>query len=100
MWSVVDKVASLQHALDDLKFPGITYMRGASGSIIPVLRGSGLRVQTLVVDTQQGLSPEQIADEYDLEVTRVKEAQAFYEAYRSEINASIQAEQGLGPRFG
>jgi uncharacterized protein (DUF433 family) len=100
MWSVADKVASLQHGLDDPKFPGITYKRGTSGSITPVLRGSGLRVQTLVVDMQQGLSPEQIADEYELEVTRVKEAQAFYDAHRAEINASIQAEQGLEPKRG
>ena len=100
MWSVADKVASLQHELDDPKFPGITYKRGASGSITPVLRGSGLRVQTLVVDAQQGLSPEQIADEYDLEVARVKEAQVFYDAHRAEINASIQAEQGLEPKRG
>ena len=100
MWSVADKVAALQHELDDPKFPGITYRRGASGSITPVLRGSGLRVQTLVVDAQQGLSPEQIADEYDLEVTRVREAQAFYEAHRAEINANIQAEQDLAPRRG
>jgi uncharacterized protein (DUF433 family) len=100
MWSVADKVASLKQGLDDPKFPGITYRRGASGSITPVLRGSGLRVQTLVVDTQQGLSPEQIANEYELEVTRVKEAQAFYEAHRTEINASIRAEQGLEPKRG
>jgi uncharacterized protein (DUF433 family) len=100
MWSVADKVASLQHELDDPKFPGITYRRGASGSITPVLRGSGLRVQTLVVDMQQGLMPEQIAKEYDLEVTRVKEAQAFYDAHRVEINASIQTEQGLEPKRG
>jgi len=100
MWSVADKVASLQHGLDDPKFPGITYRRGASGGITSVLRGSGLRVQTLVVDAQHGLSAEQIAKEYDLTVTRVKEAQAFYEAHRAEIDASIQAEQGLEPKRG
>jgi uncharacterized protein (DUF433 family) len=100
MWSVADKVASLQHGVDDPKFPGITYRRGASGSITPVLRGSGLRVQTLVVDAQQGLLVEQIAEEYDLEAARVKEALAFYNAHPVEIDVNIQAEQELEPKRG
>lgn len=93
MWSVADKVASLRHGVDDPDFPGITYRRGAAGNLTPVLRGSGLRVQTLVVDAQQSLSPEQIADEYGLEPARVKEALAFYETHRTEIDANLQAEQ-------
>ena len=97
MWSVADKVASLQHGLDDPKFPGITYRRGASGNITPVLRGSGLRVQTLVIESQHGLTPEQIADEYDLEIARVREALAFYETHRAEVDFSIQAERELEP---
>jgi uncharacterized protein (DUF433 family) len=100
MWSVADKVASLQHGVDDPKFPGITYRRGASGSIAPVLRGSGLRVQTLVVDAQQGILVEQIAEEYDLEAARVKEALAFYNAHPVEIDANIQAERELEPKRG
>lgn len=100
MWSVADKVASLQHGLDDPKFPGVTYRRGASGNITPVLRGSGLRVQTLVLESQHGLTPEQIADEYDLEVVRIKEALAFYETHRAEIDFSIQAERELEPKIG
>lgn len=100
MWSVADKVASLQHGVDDPKFPGITYRRGASGSIAPVLRGSGLRVQTLVVDAKQGELVEQIAEEYDLEVARVKEALAFYNAHPVEIDSNIQAEQELEPKRG
>ena len=77
MWWVADKIASLQHGMDDPKFPGITYRRGTSGNITPVLRGSGLRVQTLVLESQCGLKAEKIADEYDLEIARVKEALAF-----------------------
>ena len=98
MWSVAEKVASLRHELDDPNFPGITYRRGASGSPAAMLRGSSLRVQTIVLDLQQGLTPEQIADEYDIEPARVSEARAFYDAHRPEIEASIQAEQALEPK--
>ena len=100
MWSVADKVASLQHGLDDPKFPGVTYRRGTSGNINPVLRGSGLRVQTLVLESQYGLTPEQIADEYELEVARIKEALAFYLAHRAEVDFNIQAERELEPKIG
>ena len=100
MWSVADKVASLRTELDDPNFPGITYRRGVSGTVMPVLRGSNLRVQTLVVESQQGLSVEQIADEHDLDAARVAEALAFYAAHRVEIDASIQAEQELEPERG
>ena len=95
MWSVADKVASLRQSVDDPKFPGVTYRRDDSGSVTPVLRGSGLRVQTLVVDTLHGLTPTQIAAEYDLEPGRVAEALAFYAAHTAEIDANIQAEQAL-----
>jgi uncharacterized protein (DUF433 family) len=98
MWSVADKVASLQHGLDDPEFPGITYRRGASGAITPILRGSSLRVQTLVVDMQQGETPEKLAEEYDLEIERVREAQAFYDAHRAEVDAAIKADQNLEPK--
>jgi uncharacterized protein (DUF433 family) len=98
MWSVADKVASLQHGLDDPEFPGITYRRGASGAITPILRGSSLRVQTLVVDMQQGETPEKLAEEYDLEIDRVREAQAFYDAHRAEVDAAIKADQNLEPK--
>src|SRR5665648_119387 len=92
MWSVSEKVASLRQSLDDPNFPGITYLRGASGWVSPVLRGTGIRVQTIVVNTQFGLSPEHIAAEYELEVNRIREAQAFYNAHRLEIDASLCAE--------
>lgn len=95
MWSVSEKVASLRQELDDPKFPGITYRRGASGWVTPVIRGTGLRVQTVVVDSQTGLKPEEIAAEYDLEVSRIREAQAFYDAHRPEIDASIRVEQEM-----
>ena len=95
MWSVSEKVAALRQELDDPNYPGITYRRGASGWITPVLRGTGIRVQTIVKDGQLGLNPEQIAAEYVLDVQRIREAQSFYLAHRSEIDAMIQAEQQM-----
>jgi uncharacterized protein (DUF433 family) len=99
MWSVSDKVASLRQELDDPNFPGITYRRGASGWVTPVIRGTGIRVQTIVVYTQQGLNPEQIASEHELDVARIREAQAFYNAHRSEIDANIRAEQEVEGKY-
>lgn len=100
MWSVSEKVASLRQELDDPNFPGITYRRGASGWVTPVIRGTGIRVQTIVVNSQQGMKPEQIAAEYDLAVNRIGEAQAFYNAHRPEIDANIRAEQELEEKRG
>ena len=69
-------------------------MRGASGQLIPILRGTRLRVQTLVIAAQKwGLSPNQIAAEYDISEAQVNEVLAFYAAHSQEIDASIAAEQ-------
>jgi uncharacterized protein (DUF433 family) len=93
MWSVSEKVASLRQDLDDPNFPGITCRRGAAGWVTPVLRGTGIRVQTIIADAQVGISSEQIANEYELDVNRVREAESFYNAHRPEIDAAIQAER-------
>jgi uncharacterized protein (DUF433 family) len=93
MWSVSEKVAALRQGLDDPNFPGIIYRRGASGWITPVIRGTGIRVQTIVIDSQTGRTPEQIAAEYELKVNQICEAQAFYNAHRPEIDANIHNEQ-------
>lgn len=95
MWSVSEKVTSLRQELDDLNFPGITYRRGASGWVTPFLRGTGIRVQTIVIDTQAGIKPEEIAAEFELGPQRVQEALAFYHAHQSEIDANIRLERKL-----
>ncbi len=92
LWAVAEKVGTLQQPLDDPAFPHITYRRGASGHPTAVLRGTGLRVQTLVVAAQTwSFSPNQIAMEYDLPVTQVQEALAFYQAHSAEIDAALAA---------
>lgn len=95
MWSVSEKVASLRQQLDDPKFPSITYRRGASGWVTPVIRGTGIRVQAIAIEVKHGMSPEEIAAEYEIDVKKVNEAQAFYEAHQSEIDANIRYESNL-----
>ena len=96
MWSVAEKVGALRQELSDPNFPQITYRRGAAGVPTPVLRGTGIRVQTIVVAARQwALTVEQIADQYDLTEAQVKEALAFYEAHQVEVDAAMEAEREL-----
>jgi uncharacterized protein (DUF433 family) len=96
LWSVAEKVGGLLQGLDDIAFPGVTFRRGASGSLAPVLRGTGIRVQTLVIAAEHR-SVSKIAEEYDLTEAHVREALDYYEAHRAEIDASIEAEARLEP---
>jgi uncharacterized protein (DUF433 family) len=96
LWAVAEKVGALSQQLDDPAFPHVTYRRGASGQPMPVLRGTGIHVHAIVAAAQQwGLSPAQIAAEYDLTEAQVKDALAFYEAHRAEVEAALAAEQAL-----
>ena len=97
LWSVAEKVGRLLQGLDDPDFPNITYRRGASGSLSSVLRSTGIRVQTIVMASQNE-SPAEIAEDYDLTEAQVQEALNFYEAHRAEIDAFIQAEAALEPK--
>jgi uncharacterized protein (DUF433 family) len=101
LWSVAEKVGALQQMLDDPRFPGVVYRYGASNMATPVLRGTGLRVQTIVIDVHQhGMTPTQVAAEYDLPEARIVEALAFYVAHRAEIDTHIAAESALAPSYG
>ena len=80
--------------LDDPEYPNITYRSGASGILFPVLRGTGIRVQTIVLASQNN-TPAEVASDYDLPLSQVQEALSFYHAHRDEIDAHIQAEAVL-----
>lgn len=97
LWSVAEKVGELLQGLDDPNFPDITYRRGASGTLSPVLRGTGIRVQTIALAGENN-SPAEIAEDYDLPLRQVQEALSFYEAHRVEIDAHIQAEAAFEPK--
>lgn len=95
-WAVAEKVGALNQLLDDPAFPHITYRRGASGTPTPIIRGTGVRAQTVVIAVQAwDMSPKQIAAEYDLTTVQVEDALAFYQTHRQEIDMSIAAEQAL-----
>lgn len=96
MWSVAEKVGELRQSLDDPDFPRVTYRRGAAGVPTPVIRGTGLRVQTVVTARQHWeLSPSEIAKEYSLTENQVSEALAFYKEHQTEIDEAIDREENL-----
>jgi uncharacterized protein (DUF433 family) len=93
LWSVAEKVSALKSGLDDTNFPGITYRRGASGIPVPILRGTGIRVQTIVIAYQEwNETPAEIASQYDLPEGLVNETISFYQAHQAEIDLLIQSD--------
>ena len=98
MWSVAEKVGALNQVLDDPQFPQITYRRGAAGIPTPVLRGTGIRVQTIILaKASWELSIEKIASDYSLSKSQVVESLKFYEAHKTEIDTSISVEESMEP---
>lgn len=97
LWSVAERVGALLQRGDDSNFPNVTYRHGDSGARSPVLGGTGIRVQTIVI-ASENLSPTEIAEDYDLTIAQVQEALNFYNAHRAEIDAYIQAEAALEPK--
>ena len=82
--------------LEDPAFPRISYKRNASGQPVPVLRGTAIRVRTIVVAARDWeLTPAQVAVEYGISESQVNEVLAFYERYKQAIDASLAAEQML-----
>lgn len=80
----------------DSNFPHIVYQHSASGRLVAVLSGTGIRVKTLVIAIDKWkLSATEIADQFNVPEVQVKEAQAFYEAHKEEIDADIESESTL-----
>lgn len=96
MWSVAEKVGELRQRLDDPAFPTITYRRGASGLPTPVIRGTGVRVQTVVIARERwSQTADEIAEGYGLAKQQVAEALSFYQAHQHEIDEAIKREEAL-----
>jgi uncharacterized protein (DUF433 family) len=96
LWALAEKVGASKLDLNDPDFPGIAYRRGSGDLPTPLLRGTRIRVQTLVTcHVAWKMSRAKIAEEYDLTENRVREALAFYAAHKSEIDAAIAAEAQL-----
>ena len=94
LWATAEKVGALSQQLDNPEFPQITYRRGASGIPQPIVRGTGLRVQTLVIARESWrMTSSQIAEEYGLTLRQVEEALTFFEAHRAEIDLHMAREE-------
>jgi uncharacterized protein (DUF433 family) len=91
LWAVTEKVSTLKAS-----FPQIAYRQGANGQLVPVIKGTGMRVQTVAIASQKwGMNPSQIANEYELTETQIKEALSFYAVNQEQIDAAIACEQSL-----
>jgi uncharacterized protein (DUF433 family) len=91
LWAVTEKVGTLKAS-----FSLIAYRQGASGQIFPVIKGTGVRVQTLAIAAHKwGMSVAQIADEYDLSEEQVTEALKFYAVNKEQVDLAIVSEQQL-----
>lgn len=100
-WALAEKVGELRSSVDDRGYPGVTYRRGAAGQPVPVIRGTGVRVQALVVASKVWkLAPSELGREYGLSEGQVNDALSFYEAHQREVDALIDAEQAQEPRRG
>ena len=94
--AIAEKVNYLNAQRNDPTSTHVTYRNSVSGQLIPILCGTNLRVQTVVIAAQQwGLSSNQIAAEYDLNAEQIDAALAFYHAHREEIDHAIAAEQAI-----
>jgi uncharacterized protein (DUF433 family) len=92
LWSLAEKITALKSKVDDPNFPGITYKRDTDNQLVPVIKGSGIRVQTIVIafhDWQESVS--EIARQYLLNEKQVKEALAFYQAHKKAVDGLIEA---------
>lgn len=66
----------------------------------PIIAGTGVTVRTVVGHYKLGLSPEEIADQLDLDVALAYAALAYYHLNRDEVEADILAnseEVGMPP---
>ena len=96
LWAVTEKVGTLKAS-----FPLIAHRQGASGQIFPVVKGTGVRVQTLAIAAHKwGMGVAQIADEYDLSEEQVTEALRFYAVNKEQVDLAIACEQELGAIHG
>lgn len=96
LWTLAEKIGVLSQSKTDSEYPNISYKQGISGKLTPILKNTGIRVQTLVIAHYNwNLSIVEIAQEYDLTEALVKEALNFYQIHKEEIEKAISAEQGL-----
>lgn len=81
---------------DEQAFPQIQYRTGSSGQANASIKGTGIRVQTIVIaKTDWAWNISKIAQEYDLSLAQVSEALRFYEVHKEQMDGAIRAEVNL-----
>ena len=91
-----DRLVSPGTPTFDRSFPTVAYRQGASGQRVPVVAGTGIRVQTIAIAAHQwGLSKDQLAEEYNLSVAQIDDALAFYAANQVEMDGAIGLESAI-----
>ncbi len=90
LWSLTEKVTSLKGSLNDPEFPSISYKRDTTNQLIPIIRGKGVRVQTIVIASRQWKETVvDIAKQYGLSKKMVEDALSFYSAHKNMVDALI-----------
>lgn len=96
LWSLTEKVTSLKGSLHDPEFPSITYRRDTTNQLIPVIRGKGIRVQTIVIASKQwNESVADICEQYDLSKKMVVDALGYYSAHKNIVDALIAENESI-----
>ena len=81
---------------DEQAFPKIQYCTGTSGQANASIKGTGIRVQTIVIaNTDWAWDVNKLAEEYGLSPAQVSEALRFYKAHKTEIDDAISSEIAL-----
>jgi uncharacterized protein (DUF433 family) len=100
LWSLAEKVTALKAKIGDPNFPNISYKVDAEGHLVPLIRGTGIRVQTIVTAFNEwGDSTAYIAQQYDLSERLVKEVLSFYTAHKKTVDALIQLDDEVGSKY-
>lgn len=90
LWSLTEKVTSLKGKLDDPDFPSVSYKRDSANQLVPIIRGKGIRVQTIVIASKQWKeSISDICKQYDLSKKMVEDALGFYAAHNNMVDGLI-----------
>jgi uncharacterized protein (DUF433 family) len=96
LWSLTEKVTSLKGKLDDPDFPSISYKRDTANQLVPIIRGRGIRVQSIVLAANHWKeSVAVICKQYDLSKKMVEDALGFYAAHRLTVDALIAENEAL-----
>jgi len=90
LWSLTEKVTSLKGKLDDPNYPSITYKLDTENQLVPMIRNVSIRVQTIVIASQVWKESEaEIAKQYNLTPSVVKETLSFYAAHKTAVDALV-----------